>query len=354
MKLRAALLFTAISFSALFAQQQQSVTPERAGIARARPEAPAPPPQTARQALIEVITGGRQAAMRHLTVEMQNSLKTKGNKSFDQDLAVFDEMKAGAAALQTFDTGQVLLSFNEPGTNEKLEVHVDSDDLSGDADNIELSFHHFQDGLEQDLPYTDLLSHFTIGLKKQENIWRLNDISIGIKVPVGDPALLEKIGKNMNEVSMLGAKVRTGESGKSEPPQMTAEQSVMMMAFAEDAYAQRHPETGFTCSLMELGGATSFNLDERIFKGEPYSGYKFTLSGCQGKPAESFHVLAEPLSPGAGAKAYCTDATRNVRSSDDGRGATCLISGKARNSGDEGSAGRDTVTFHTTTKPDPK
>ena len=90
MKLRAALLFSAISFSALFAQQQQSVTPERAGIARARPEAPAPPPQTARQALIEVITGGRQAAMRHLTVEMQNSLK--GNKSFDQDLAVFDEM----------------------------------------------------------------------------------------------------------------------------------------------------------------------------------------------------------------------------------------------------------------------
>src|SRR5579859_3887166 len=112
MKLRAALIFSAISISALFAQQQ----------------APAPPPQTARQALLEIITGGQQAAMKHLTVEMQKSLRAKGNKSFAQDLAVFDEMKASAAALKTFDAGQVLLSLNELGTNEKLEVHVDSDD----------------------------------------------------------------------------------------------------------------------------------------------------------------------------------------------------------------------------------
>jgi hypothetical protein len=32
-----------------------------------------------------------------------------------------------------FETGQVLLSANDPKSNEKFEVHVDSDDLSGDT-----------------------------------------------------------------------------------------------------------------------------------------------------------------------------------------------------------------------------
>jgi hypothetical protein len=330
MKLRAALLCSyLISFCFLSAQQQ----------------APAPPPQTARQALIEMLTGGRQVATRHLTIEMQKSLQAKSNQMFAQDLAVFDEMKAGAAAVQTFDTGQVLLSFNEPASHEKLEVHVDSDDLSSDADNIELSFHQFRDGVEQEMPATALLSNFTVEMKRQENIWRLNAVSIGIKVPLGDPALLDKIGKSMDSGGFVGAKMGAGEGNKSEKQQVPVSQVVMMLGFAEQAYAERHPEAGFTCSLAELGKTTSFGIDEHIYKGEPFNGYKFTLSACQGRPVESFHVIAEPVAAGAGAKAYCTDATRNVRSSDDGRGATCLISGKARNSaGDDGqSVGWDPI-----------
>jgi hypothetical protein len=328
MKFGAALLFCSLSLSALFAQSQTSGPPDRSGPTRVAAETAAPP-QTARQALLEIITGGSQVAMRHLTIEMQRSLKAKDNKSFVQDLAMFDQMKAEASAAQTFDTGQVLLSLNKPGSNEKFEVHVDSDDLNGDTDNIEISFHQFKDGVEQDLFYTGLLSQFAIGLKKQENIWRLDEISVGIKVPVGDPALLEKISKNMDEGGgMIGAKA--GAAGGKSAPQMSADQVVMLLGFSQDAYAQLHPDAGFTCSLAELK-AHSFNLDERIFRGEPYNGYKFTLNSCQGKPVESFHIIAEPLSPGTAAKAYCTDATRNVRSSEDGRGATCLASGKPVN-----------------------
>jgi len=333
MKLRAALIFSAISISALFAQQQ----------------APAPPPQTARQALLEIITGGQQAAMKHLTVEMQKSLRAKGNKSFAQDLAVFDEMKASAAALKTFDAGQVLLSLNEPGTNEKLEVHVDSDDLSADNDNIELSFHQFRDGVEEDLPYTALLSSFTIGMKRQENIWRLNEVSIDIKVPVGDPALLEKIGKSMDRGGMVGGKIATGGDDKPETRQMSISQSMLMLGFAEGTYAQSHPDAGFTCSFADLAEANAFSVDERILKGEPYSGYKFTLSGCQGKPAETFHLVAEPLVPATGAKAYCTNATHTIRTSDDGRGATCLTSGKTNSSANNHDDGM--VILHTTESP---
>jgi hypothetical protein len=47
----------------------------------AQTQAPAPPPQTPRQALIEMINGGHEGAMKHLTVEMQKSLKGGGASS---------------------------------------------------------------------------------------------------------------------------------------------------------------------------------------------------------------------------------------------------------------------------------
>ncbi|MGC2696674.1 MAG: hypothetical protein WA738_12890 [Candidatus Angelobacter sp.] len=304
------------------------------GLAAQQP--PPAPPQTPRQALLEMITGGQQAAMRHLTVEMQKSLQDDSKNGSFQMLASFDQMKSAASEFQVFETGQVLLAANEAGSKEKFEVHVDSDDLSGDTDNMDLSFHQFRDGIEQDIPYTAMLSRFTIGLKRQENVWRLNDISVNIRVPVGDPAMLKKVGEN-GFPGMFGAKIGGVSSDKaSVPPDMSIEQTFMMLAFAESSYAMAHPETGFSCNMTDLAQFKHFNIDSRIFSGEAYHGYKFSLSTCQGKPAESFHLVAEPVSPAAGAKAYCTDATRNVRTSDDGRGSTCLISGKSSHSGGAG------------------
>ena len=314
----------------------------------AQPQAPAPPPQTPRQALIEMINGGHEGAMKHLTVEMQQSLKENG------EFAAFDQLKATSSDFQVFETGPVLLATGDPKSHEKFEVHVDSDDLSGDTDNIDISFHQFQDGVETDVPYAAMLSRFTVGMKKQENIWRLNELSINIKVPVGDPKLLEKFGNGMG-TGMLGGKVGgKSSSGKQEKPRdMAPREAIMMVAFAESTFARSHPETGFTCTLAELAKSTPLNLDPRIFAGEPYRGYKFTLSGCQDKPSGSFHLIAEPISPAAGAKAYCTDATNNIRSSDDGLGSSCLASGKLAPFGaEEGSVGWDPI--HLTGKPTSK
>ena len=313
MILRTVLLLSALSFSSLFAQQ-----------------APAPPPQTPRQALIEMITGGQEGALKHLTIEMQKSLGASGKQSAS-DLAMFDQIKSASSDFQVFETGQVLLAANEPKNNEKFEVHVDSDDLSGDTDNLDISFHEFKDGIEQPVRYATLLSRFTIGLKRQDNIWRLNEISVNIKVPLGDPKLLEKIGEGspgmmMGGLNNFGVSATTkSQNFQNLPPK----EAIMMVAFVESSFASLHPETGFTCSLSDLGELNHLNLDPRIFSGEPYHGYKFALSGCQGKPSGSFHLIAEPVSPAGGAKAYCTDATHNIRASDDGRGATCLVSGKS-------------------------
>jgi hypothetical protein len=173
-----------------------------------------------------------------------------------------------------------------------------------------------------------MLSRFTVGMKRQASIWRLNEISINIKVPVGDPKLLEKFGSGMG-TRMFGGKVAMGPAGKQEKSrELSPRESITMVAFAESSFARSHPETGFTCKLSDLAKVNPFYLDPRVFNGEPYQGYKFTLSGCQDKPSGSFHLTAEPVASTAGTKAYCTDATNNVRSSDDGRGSTCLASGK--------------------------
>ena len=287
MSLRCAILpiIAASSFTTLFAQQQ----------------APAPPPQTARQALVEMITGGREAAVRHLTIEMQKSLQAHGKNDSSAELAVFDQIKAASSEFQVFESGQILLAMNDPKTHEKLEVHVDSDDLRGDTDNLDISFHQFRDGVEHDTPYTALLSRFTAGFKRQDNVWRLNEVSANIKVPVGDPKLL----KGINDNWMQGGIEVDGVSGAKfdTPRDLPIEDTIRIVAFAEGSYATRHPETGFTCTLADLAGLNPSNLDGRIFRGEAHRGYKFSLSACQGKPSESFHLVAEPISASAGMKA---------------------------------------------------
>lgn len=199
----------------------------------AQTQAPAAPPQTPRQALIEMISGGQEGAMKHLTVEMQKSLKGNG------EFAAFDQIKAASSEFQVFETGPVLLAADDPKNHGKFEVHVDSDDLSGDTDNIDISFHQFRDGVETDVPYAALLSRFTVGLKQQQNVWRLNEISINIKVPVGDPKLLEKFGNGMP--GMIGGKLGASASGKPEKPRdMAPREAVQMLAMTESMFAHTH------------------------------------------------------------------------------------------------------------------
>jgi hypothetical protein len=173
-------------------------------------------------------------------------------------------------------------------------------------------------------------------------------------VPLGDSKLLEKFGNGIGP-GMFGAKVGgVSASGKPDKPRdMAPREAVMMLGFAESQFARTHPEIGFTCTLPDLAKPNMFNLDPHIFSGEPYQGYKFSLSGCQDKPSGSFHLVAEPVSPTGKAKAFCTDATNNVRSSDDGLGSSCLTSGKLASFGaGDGAWGGDTV--HFTQKPSQK
>ena len=294
---------------------------------------PAPPkPQTARQALIEIVTKGGEALEKHLTVEVQDILKSKRNGA--AGLAILNSFKPDSG-VEAFEAGEVLFAYSDAAEHTKFEVHVDNDDLAGDADSLQLSIHSFRDGKEQNDELSLLSSHFTVLMKLEQNVWRIDKISVDLEIPIGDPKFVEStfLKPPTGEASGVGmvAGVHLSHDPEAPPPPMAPEQTIVLLAAAERSFALEHPDVGFTCSLSDLApGSKSMGVDPQVTTGS-YNGYRFALSGCEGKPTGSFQVIAEPLQANKGAKAFCTDATQNLRESTDGQSGTCLASGKAHN-----------------------
>ena len=298
------------------------------------------PPQTAREALIEMFTG-KVDLSKHLTVEVQKEFQNKSSSGFaftpGAMLAGF-RSQAGSR-LKTFEAGPILFSSTDPRTHERTEVRVDSDDLNADEDTLQLSIHQFRDEKEIATAF-QFISQISVGMKKQENIWRLNEIGVVAKVPVGDPALFRQLNEEMKtsgtDVAVSGGDGLHAYAALSSPeasqiPKLDIQATISLVSMQEQIYAGQHPERGFICSLPELLADSNqlqgFGLDSQVKSGI-WNGYRINISGCQDIPSGSYQITAEPLSPSAGNKAFCTDATHNIRVSDDGRGTTCLTAGK--------------------------
>jgi hypothetical protein len=295
----------------------------------AQEPSPQPKPQTARQALAEIATKGGESLQKHLTVEVQELLKS--NKSVPSALAMMSSFKQEDGLL-AFETGDVLFAYEEPTQHDRYEVRVDSDDLAGDEDSLQLSIHLIHDGKEQSVGFGLMSAHFTVSMKLQQNIWRLDKIAVGTEIPIGDPEFFTKTlnseGAVAGNTSVSFAGLHAVHEGAdAAPSQAPPQQAVRNLASAEILFAQMHPQIGFSCSLSELSEASKLmQVDPQVNNGL-YKGYRFSLTGCQGRPAGSFQIFAEPAVATPNAKAYCVDATQNLRASDDGRGATCLSVG---------------------------
>ncbi|HLJ29686.1 MAG TPA: hypothetical protein VKY85_23465 [Candidatus Angelobacter sp.] len=329
---------------------------------------PPAPPQTPRQALVEMINGGGKGVTKHLTVEVQQLLSKPENKQAAMTMGMFESITSQAGPdIQVFETGPVLLSVKDPNQHRKFELNVNNDDMSGDEDTLELSFHMFQDGQEQEEDWSMFLSHITVTMNRQQDIWRLNKVALGVEFPVGDPEFLKKtllksMGGGVAGGGMVGGKIGVAPPSAHTELKTTELEGMMelppsqlltMLAFAEGSFARQHADVGFTCSLADLTQGGDFGLDRQI-SGGIYKGYKVNLTGCQGKPAGSFQITIEPVSPGSGGKAYCIDATQNVRASDDGRAATCIAAGTPENmtvGHQSSSVGLDFVSTGSATKP---
>jgi hypothetical protein len=293
--------------------------------------------QTPRQAMIEMLSGGEAPFKKHLTQDMQSKLQNLMKGSLDNAPNPLQALIGANSAnnkFQAFDIGPILFSFANSQEHSRYEIQIDSEQQGREEDNMALSLHLVRGGLEQELPVGLRL---LLNLKRQEGVWRLNAVTLSTTLPVGDPRFLEKSWWNPVWLAVSGGTMDTTSPNASataeERPKMTPLRSVRMIGMAESIYAQQHPGIGFTCKLADLVNVGKGMDEEGMYKfldadfaDGLYNGYRFTLSGCEHKPARMFRVTAEPLA-GRG-KAYCSDNSSSLRASDDGRGATCLAAGK--------------------------
>ena len=106
----------------------------------------ATPPQTARQALIEMFFG---TAPNHLEKHLPDITRTtlkklpsaNGMNALEEFSMIATQMKAGGGKFETFETGPILISAEDPRDGGKFELTVERDDLAGEEDQIELALH---------------------------------------------------------------------------------------------------------------------------------------------------------------------------------------------------------------------
>jgi type IV pilus assembly protein PilA len=291
-------------------------------------------PQTARQALLEMFFSKTPGTLvKHLPSATRAALEKSGALARLQEYSTMaSQLETQGQNVQTFETGSVLLSAENPKTSEKVEITVENDSLRGDQDDIELSIHNSANGQPHRIPF---MPQITFSLKQEAQIWKLNEISITMRVPLADPDFLKAMADRMS-----ASAPSTAVASHAGTPAQTAGSDAMVVAAmrtiltAEIAYTSSYPTVGFTCTLSNLDGFGGGEPNEHqamlinsgLASGKRY-GFVFTLSGCSGTPATSFHLSAAPNGNTFGRKAFCADESGVIRSSNDGNPATCMASG---------------------------
>ena len=274
-----------------------------------------PAPQTARQALIEMFFGTAPNHLeKHLSDATRNAFKkmsgTGGMSMLDEFSAFANMAKAGGPKFETFDTGPTLLQAEEVEQNEKTEITIESDNLSGDEDQIEVTLHMTKGGTEQILPF---IPHFTFVMKTEADVWRLSEISVQVRVPLEDPDFLKSIEKQNGKQNEEGAQM-----------------ALQMITAAQNTH---HSSNGtYACSLSGLMGRGQGNNKGAAFNGPftdlptgKHAGYVYVISGCDGN---QYKVVAEPETADSGLRAFCSDESGAMRAASDGKATTCLSGGE--------------------------
>ncbi len=280
------------------------------------------PPQSARQALIEAFFGQSSDHLeRHLPELAKKAFRQldsgSGSPSFLTQLSMIGmEIKRGSNNFQIMETGPTLLMAEDPGESQKFEVNVERDDLVGDENQIELSFHMYKHGQEEALP---VIPRLTLSLKTEASVWRIYDASLAVRAPLGDPDFLKTLVKNL-----LDKQQSSNE--------MWATISLGAIAGAETRYQASSPNHAYSCSLSQLaqqnksktGEYAGMPVDDELATGKK-NGYVFALTGCD---ALHFKAVAEPSTPAMGQRAFCVDESGTIKFSSNGKATTCLSNGQ--------------------------
>lgn len=279
-------------------------------------------PQTARQALLEMFFGtGPNHLEKHLPDITRNSLKKinspEGQSLLAQISMIATQIRSEGTAFETFDTGPTLLSAEDSrsGASERVEISIERDDLVGDEDQIELALHMTRNGKENGLPF---VPRFNFSLKTEKDVWRLNEVSVTVRVPLTDPTFLKAIE----------------DQQRAQNEQRTL-WMLRQVATAEKSYFAAQGR--YACSLSALASSgkekgKGYLWDPQLAAGTK-DGYNFVISGCDGS---HYKVVAEPAMPDTDQRAFCSDESDVLRASTDGKASTCLSHGETVEDGATG------------------
>ena len=217
-------------------------------------------PQTARQALLEMFfskTSGTFA--KHLPAVTLAALEKSGALANLQQYSLLaGQLQTQGTNFQTFETGSVLLSGEDPKTRQKVEITVENDALRGERDDIELSFQTYKNGEAQRTPF---MPRMTFTMKQEARIWKLNEISVTIRLPLADPDLLKAMTENMKARETPNVTVTpVSATPQTQSPTSSAGSDAQVLAAmrtiltAEITYATSYPRVGFSCTLSDLDG----------------------------------------------------------------------------------------------------
>ena len=278
------------------------------------------PPQTARQALLEMFIkpkpGDLEKHLPDLTLKLLAGGKQAPNSEILQQFVNFSAgLTANQKSFESFDSGPILFSMEPAPGGKKIEVMVERDDLVGEADEIELSLHLYANGRQEALP---IVPRFTFAMKQENDVWKLHEMAVTLRVPLGDADYLKGLQSLQNKALERAA---TG--------------NLIFIQMAEAAYAKQFPERGYTCKLADLAGEASGKttgaaklIESDLAQGEK-GGYVFAIAGCQPNPSSTYQVSAVPADKDSNLRAFCSDESGHVRYATDGKAATCLSQGSA-------------------------
>src|SRR5438552_5720280 len=202
------------------------------------------PPQTARQAVLEMLFSKDPKAVQKHIPENARKIFTETDSGLlnmlSAQLSMFQrEAVNNRGHIETFDAGPLLFTSENPESvrPQRIEIVVDRDDLSGDEDQIELSLRTYKNGILDHLPVVPSL---ILDMKQEKDIWRLGQITLAIHVPLSDPDYVKGIADEMHKTRQ-----RMAEFG-----------AIMSLQSLETAEVSRQKKStgSYTCNLADLGG----------------------------------------------------------------------------------------------------
>src|SRR3954471_1528850 len=163
---------------------------------QAAPKKAVATPQTARQALIEMLTTKSDKTFeKHLPEAILTRMEAFKSKDANTGKTSSPVKTANTAIVSGkevhfYPTGTTFVTYTEPKTGQKIDVTIDRDDLTADGNDLEFGFHLIKDGKES---VSAFIPKVLVRMKQEAGEWRLAEVGFLAKLQLDDGDKLDEL-----------------------------------------------------------------------------------------------------------------------------------------------------------------